>query len=692
MLLLVLPFVFASLSIAFDINQHPLQTPLTVDSASEALVASPWRLNFSSTAPYLFSSVNALLHQWGNTFFPNGHSLVACEIAPYTLLYHGRLDGELPPSPEWLAFDLEMSYGIMGSSPNSHLLTYQATRPVKVIYFDGESAALMGLGQLDTQMLHVFGNVSGPDHSDGFRGLFDEYARAHGLCDWLRSSELGGPGWGFEGVIRMNAGFELIWCNFTSPSLRLLTHLNVTAPQLPKQKEKTTYKREVPAKAEDYETSYYSLPPIPTRTDSSTDPSRPPMPPNWRSGWEPNREPFLESQGWGWFSSATNHYGSSRSGSGRGETRAKVLNCGILSYYSPIYTNLTYLRAREEQANLNLTAEGFWAGEGPTGNRTLALKNLLHRRRYHHLENATSEEAAVMRNASEKLLRNILQGNSDCSGADWGLMVNEITQNMAIHLEEMTLDLSAFPQEGQNKSSIRSWMYDLRAQSHMFLVGFLEYPSTPDPSLWDVNSSLFTETYSRCRYRYTRLMAPGQGMSLSTDEHDLRWAVEEIFGTICSVLLTVGFGIEQSWAEYFNEPIDGRAAMDSPILSSGNMKRHFRDLRSRWGNGIDELMAWLGWVDEFTGCTEVCAWDERCYIPMWPLIGWGGRGPRRPPGNGTWPGPHYPPYRSPPDRPKNNRTDERPPQPGRRPSWMMFGETDLWEPKCVKSSYFMNRF
>ena len=78
------------------------QNVLRVEEAS----AGPWRLNYSSTAPYLFSSVSSLLQQWSNTIFPNGHSLVPCDIPAYTLFYHGRLDGEQPPSPEWLAFDM----------------------------------------------------------------------------------------------------------------------------------------------------------------------------------------------------------------------------------------------------------------------------------------------------------------------------------------------------------------------------------------------------------------------------------------------------------------------------------------------------------------------------------------------------------------------------------------------------------
>lgn len=137
-----------------------------------------------------------------------------------------------------LYFDLanlflrEMSYGIMSSSPNTYMLIYQTTRTVQVLYFDGKSAAQQGTGQPDTQMLHIFGNVTGLIHDNRTFSLFDEYARAVGLCDWLLENNLGGVGWGVEGIVRMNAGFELIWCNFSSPSLRLISQLNVAAPQL----------------------------------------------------------------------------------------------------------------------------------------------------------------------------------------------------------------------------------------------------------------------------------------------------------------------------------------------------------------------------------------------------------------------------------------------------------------------------
>ncbi|ETS82148.1 hypothetical protein PFICI_07150 [Pestalotiopsis fici W106-1] len=669
------------------------QKPLLGNDASQgttdnfAASASAWRLNFSSTAPYLFSSVSSLLQQWGNTFFPNGHNIVPCEIPAYTLFYHGRLDGDQPPSPEWLAFDIEMSYGIMGSTRNSHMLTYQTTKPVKALYFDGESATLMGMGQMDTQMLHVFGNISGPPH-DGW-GLYLEYARATGLCDWLESAGLRGDGWGYEGIIRMNAGFEMIWCDFTSPSLRLLTHLNVTAPQLPKEKDND---RIAARKAESQESSYYPLPPLPTRTDHSTDPTDPPRPPNWR--WEIDREPFLRSQGWGWFSSATYHYGKSRQGPGLGEVRAKASNCGIMSYYSPRFANLTRVRAEGEQELYNLTAQGYWKGEGPEGNRTTGLADLRRRRRYHHLGDVTSEEALLMRNNSQHALKNLLKGSNDCSGADWVYISNEITQNTGIHLKEMTQLLDSFSQHADNETAIESWMSTMRAQSHSFYVAFLEYPSSSDSSDWTVESRLYSQTYARCRYRYTRLLAPIEGFELTPEEEDLRWAIEETYGAICSVLLTIGFQIEGLWAEDFNKA-------DRNLPSPAVFQERYTQVARTWNDGLQELMAWLGWEDEFTGCSEVCQWDERCYIPMWPLMALGGPGGPRPPrrGNGTFPGPHYPPhggyggygpYGGPPHRgpsPPGGGPDRNRPRGGG--SWFMGDETELWEPTCAKATHFM---
>lgn len=50
-----------------------------------------------------------------------------------TLLYHDRKTDDLPPKTEWLAFDAEMSLGIMsGRGGYTRLLTYAASRLLKV--------------------------------------------------------------------------------------------------------------------------------------------------------------------------------------------------------------------------------------------------------------------------------------------------------------------------------------------------------------------------------------------------------------------------------------------------------------------------------------------------------------------------------------------------------------------------------
>lgn len=82
-------------------GRKPNQQPLIDDFATTSL--HRLRLNFSSTAPHVFSSVHGFLRQGYNTYFNHGFSIVPCEIPSFTPLYHGWLNDEPPKSPEWLA-------------------------------------------------------------------------------------------------------------------------------------------------------------------------------------------------------------------------------------------------------------------------------------------------------------------------------------------------------------------------------------------------------------------------------------------------------------------------------------------------------------------------------------------------------------------------------------------------------------
>jgi hypothetical protein len=583
----------------------------------------------------------------------------------------------------------------MGGQRNSHMLTYQTTRPIKCIYFDGESAALMGTGQLDTQMLHIFSNVSGPDPPDGgFRGLHDEYARAKGLCDWIQENQLGGNGWGVEGIVRMNVGFEMIWCDFQSRSLRLLSHLNITAPLLPddgddENKEKSDRTEgeqqrqehqpedwlEAMRESRAIPTSYYPLPPLPTKTERSEAPSNPPLPPNWRRDWE--REPFRRSQSWSWFSSATQHYGSFGYGSGVGENRVKILSCGFLSYYAPKVTTAATFRAAKEQHYLNLTVDGLWSGPGTNGTRLDGLTALTRRRRAHTLSGVSSEDAIVMRRDSEEILLNLLSNLGNCSGMDWTTVANEIVQTYAADLFTFLKTLQTFNSiTKKNETALQEWIGKVRDQTHLFLIPFFQYPQEPSKADYKRGSIIFSETFSRCRYHYTRLLDPVLGISLNPQEQNLRWAVEETMSNICFVLIDVGLSIEEKWFSNFNVP-----------SSSSISQSTFSDVKdevTRWTEGVEELMAWLGWAGEWTSCDRKCEWDEKCFIPMWPLLHWnfGGPGRRRPPPKGEKPGDGDPDRKPPRD---GKPPSDKPPGGGFR--WQP-DESDLWQPKCVKDDWF----
>ncbi|KAJ5041526.1 uncharacterized protein L3040_005111 [Drepanopeziza brunnea f. sp. 'multigermtubi'] len=343
---LVLCEIFLYLSFANASEQKPL---LEHDAPSTKTGTSTWNLNFSSEAPHYFASVYGLLQQWPNTFFPNGHSIVPCEIPPFTNLYHGRMDARLPPSPEWVAFDSEMSYGIMGGTRNSHMLTYQTTRSAKCIYFDGESATLFGAGQLDSQMLHIFGNTSGPPHARGTP--FPE-------------------GWGGD--------------TKESPSLRLLSHLNVSAPLLGEQVEVEDSGIALDLTCSEHTSKF----PLPKSTGAVAEPSTLPGP---DIDWDLfRREPF-QTKNWR-----------------RGETRVKLSTCGLLNYYDPVFESAGIPRATEEQKALNLTSDGSWTGPGRVATRFAALQSLTRRRRLHNLQNITSVDAAIMRANSEWVMRTFL--------------------------------------------------------------------------------------------------------------------------------------------------------------------------------------------------------------------------------------------------------------------------------------------
>ncbi|KAI0056856.1 hypothetical protein BV25DRAFT_1779850, partial [Artomyces pyxidatus] len=108
-----------------------------------------------STHHLVFNNVNSLMQRLPNTMYLNGHSIVAATIPTGTILYHGRTNDTAPTGHEWLAFDFEHSY--MFCWGPCYVISYMATRDLRLAYLDGVSAANLRSGTYDTQDILIWG-------------------------------------------------------------------------------------------------------------------------------------------------------------------------------------------------------------------------------------------------------------------------------------------------------------------------------------------------------------------------------------------------------------------------------------------------------------------------------------------------------------------------------------------------------
>ncbi|KAH9056822.1 hypothetical protein EDB87DRAFT_1686836 [Lactarius vividus] len=154
--------------------------------------------NPNSTYHLIFNSVSGLLQRWPNTLHRNGHSLIPATIPKGTILYHGRTDPQIPTSPDWVAFDFEHSAILCHRS--CRMISLQAKRDLRLVYFDGLSAGKMKDGPLDSQDVILWGRPR-PDK------IFSEIERIKALCDWGRPL-------GLDGFVRMELHFEAMICDF----------------------------------------------------------------------------------------------------------------------------------------------------------------------------------------------------------------------------------------------------------------------------------------------------------------------------------------------------------------------------------------------------------------------------------------------------------------------------------------------
>lgn len=229
-----------------------------------------------SRGPQIFNAVHDTMRQWGESLHHNGMSFFLATVPEGVILHHGNNNEKSPEDPDWLAYEIEHAEnfargrfggpgggrgpgrGPPGSGPpggpdsdgpyapdlesddaqeplelravpkeeedspeeskGGWLHTYRATRPLRYLYVDGMSGGKTTMGTLDSQDYLLRGNkkvISFDEgrerkaHSKRAGGPMDEKLRAVELCALCKD-------WDLDGIIRMEAGFEIIQCDFSN--------------------------------------------------------------------------------------------------------------------------------------------------------------------------------------------------------------------------------------------------------------------------------------------------------------------------------------------------------------------------------------------------------------------------------------------------------------------------------------------
>ncbi|KAK1833603.1 hypothetical protein QBC39DRAFT_400775 [Podospora conica] len=390
---------------------------------------------YKSVAPFVFDSVQGFLQAWPSSYGANGHSIVAGTIAPATVLYHAKHAPGPPKKPTFFAFDAEMSVGIYGGSGQSNLHVYSTTRPLNIIYFDGQAATLTALGTLDSQMSILQGHV--PLYPEYDLVYDEEDQRALDLCGLVKKL-------GIDGVVRMDAGFEVLVCDYAASQVQALFVTNIT----------------VPGSAEE-------------------NPEGLPR--------DPNRQPpkgfgnvFSEQGSYEWLRSASWHYG--REG-GLAESRVQLDICRMVSFYDPQLESLADSHHGKLVGNYS-----FVNGWGlRKGHRLLDI---------HHAD-VNRVHSWLQAIASPK------SKEASCSGVNWQAIFNAVHSQHGTRLREIG---AAFAWTSDTEAETRAIITKVHEITHAILAPYLEYVVSSADSNTSLTPK--EETILRCSAVYTAAVKP----------------------------------------------------------------------------------------------------------------------------------------------------------------------------------------
>lgn len=408
-----------------------------------------------------------------------------------TLLYHGTYKREVPSKPGWIAMDPEHSYMFCQTEPTGARadadqkpagcwhLTLTTTRPLKVLYFDGSSAANMEGGSMDSQDILLWGEIK-PEWT------FQERKRIDELCKW-------GKELGLDGFVRCvlqivgprvtNEKFvfeEWRWtCTLPDKFNDVFSHWNPTISEimicdLSDGIEMVSFLNLVKG---DHKMTY----PHPKKPKSSS----PPPPSGAENRSSPDKmhvlQRAIEAGTW------HNNY--------PGDRRLHVDPTGLISFYdSERFPSLAALRVGQER----------WE---------------------HRLEGLDAPDLAAFR---ARLREIIVQHDGEGSGVDWQTLIQIIIDRYAERLEVLRYLLKTATGEDDAKAAV--------GHLRSMLVPYILYTSTPSSA--SKHRAWALPVYEHCATTHTRFIASNNRISakLTQSEKLLLRSIQGVSKEICRIV------------------------------------------------------------------------------------------------------------------------------------------------------------
>ncbi|THU97395.1 hypothetical protein K435DRAFT_796522 [Dendrothele bispora CBS 962.96] len=532
--------------------------------------------NLTTRPPYttdnlIFNTASSLLQHWPNARYRNGHSIVPGRIPLGTVFYHGRSSPEmiessmagrkikiLPGTQEWVATDPEHSLlfcGIQGGADASStmndtasksndplrdsdgsksdcwFITLVTTRELRVLYFDGSSAAKMFGGSMDSQDVFAYrkelesGNVSSDSWDDPER-IFGEVERLRRLCQWVEEKGLG-----IDGFVRMEMDFEVMLCDMSS-GMEVVSFSNLAHSANPKSISMS----------------------MPEEIEAATSDSN----------------PRVTIRNFELVHSASQHNAFP------GEMKVRLDLDGFVSFYdrSLVKTSFEDDGVHEEGKTLRTSADRW---------------------KHRVKDVSKEDMMRVIERMEEVLLNMRKGRRHGGSGIDWDLLMQVLIKRYASRLEVLRYVLEASGNEpGARRRTDDERLQTMFDQLDVALRPFIladVNPKVPNPSSSPSYSSSSSSLdwaspiYRLCSATHTfHLHSPQVTGKMSKSEKTLLRAVEGTNREICRVLVGI-------WAQGIENGLGLEKMYHIPKAGKHQMKL----LKMRWRRDLSNLMSWLDW-------------------------------------------------------------------------------------------------